>query len=229
MVEARDVRSDLLATIVAKRACVQAHLRRHRPRSRRLTTATIVLTALAAAFTVGPGVGGNDFAVSVGEAIGTTGGLVWRAVCLAAAVVSVAAAIVTGLSKSQESTAKLNTAAAVDCELEGLAFLLQFGQLPIEDAVELYRQYISKIDFIEDDMTVVAAPPSAAAGAAPRQEPREERARRPAPAAQRPDRGGLPAVPPPVRRPDRAETVLRETVRQAHPRDTVRRRQPPPG
>lgn len=222
-----------MATIVAKRACVQAHLRRHRPRSRRLTTATIVLTALAAAFTVGPGVGGDDFAVSVADAVGTTGGLVWRGLCLAAAVVSVAAAIVTGLSKSQESTAKLNTAAAVDCELEGLAFLLQFGQLPIEDAVELYRQYISKIDFIEDDMTVVAAPPSAAVGAEPPQEPRQEpreRARQPGPAAQRPDRGGLPAVPPPVRRPDRAETVLRETVlRQAHPRDTVRRRPPPPG
>jgi hypothetical protein len=139
----------------------------------------------------------------------------------------VAAAIVSGLSKSQETTAKLNTAAAVDSELEGLAFLLEFGELPVEDAVKLYRQYIAKIDFIEDDVAPVVAGPVSRA-VEPEQEPqrREARARQPVPAVPA-DRGALsgdlPPVPPPRRRASLRQTVLRQT-----PKEATRRRLPPP-
>jgi hypothetical protein len=241
MVEAKDVRGDLLARIAAKRAAVHAHLRRHRPRSRRLTTATVVLTSLAAVFTAGPGVGGNDYAVDVGDAFNVPGGApaVWQGLCLGAALLSAAAAIVSGLSKSQESTAKLNAAAAVDCELEGLAFLLEFGQLPVDDAVKLYRQYITKIDFIEDDVTPAGTSPAPGAGTPepapvvagpasgagePEPTPRRERARQPVPADRRPPSAELPPVPPPRRRASLRQTVLRQTPTK----DATRRRTPPP-
>ena len=241
MVEAKDVRGDLLARIAAKRASVQAHLRRHRPKSRRLTTATIVLTSLAAVFTAGPGVGGVGFTTAADALVPGQNSPVWQVLCLAAALVSVAAAIVSGLSKSQESTAKLNTAAAVDCELEGLAFLLEFGQLPVEDAVKLYRQYIAKIDFIEDDVTPVAtgsasgagesepepAPVvagSASAAGEPTPTPRRERARQPVPADRRAPSADLPPVPPARRRASLRQTVFRQTPQK----DETRRRLPPP-
>lgn len=239
MVEAKDVRGDLLARIAVKRASVQAHLRQHRPRSRRLTTATIVLTSLAAVLTAGPGVGGTDFTAAADALVPGGNTPVWQILCLIAALLSAAAAIVSGLSKSQESTAKLNTAAAVDCELEGLAFLLEFGQLPVEDAVKLYRQYIAKIDFIEDDVTPVGTSPARSAGApepapvvagptsgagVPGPAPRREGARQPVPADRRSPAADLPPVPPPRRRASLRQTVLRQTPSK----DATRRRLPPP-
>jgi hypothetical protein len=211
-----DVRRDLLARIAAERALVQAHLRRHRPRSRRLTTATIVLTSLAAAFTAGPGVGGGDFTGAVQDALGLEEDAgVWRVLCLAAAVVSVAAAVVAGLSKSQEAAARLNTAEAVDSELEGLAFLLEFGQVSIEDAVKLFQQYIVKTGFIEEDASVAGAAPSGTV----RWDRDRDRDRDPKPVPVAGRRSGelppVPAEPPPM-------------PRRLSPRGRTRRQRLPP-
>ncbi len=165
-----DVRRDLLARIAAKRAGVQAHLREHRPRTRRRANATIVLSSLAAVFTAGPAVGGERFAGGVADSLGLdSNSIVWRVLCLAAVLVSLAAAILTNLGKSQDDAVKLSTAEAVDGELEGLSLLLEFGHLPIEDAVKLYQQYTAKAGFI-DDVPVAAGtgqgPPSPGGGAA---------------------------------------------------------------
>ena len=146
-----DVRRDLLARIAAKRAGVQAHLREHRPKTRRRANATVVLTSLAAAFTAGPAVGGERFAGGVAESLGlSSNSIVWRVLCLAAVLVSVAAAILTNLGKSQDDAVKLSTAEAVDDELEGLSLLVEFGHLPVEDAVKLFQQYTAKAGFIDD-------------------------------------------------------------------------------
>jgi hypothetical protein len=219
VVEGNELRGDLLARIAAKRACVRAHLRRHRPRSRRLTTATIVLTSLAAVFTAGPGVGGDDVAAALGKAVGTTSAPVWQGLCLGAALLSAAAAIVTGLSKSQEATAQLNTAAAVDCELEGLAFLLEFGEVPVEDAVKLYQQYITKINFIEDVEPLVGAGASGTASSravsswAGPAEPQPDRVQ----ADGRPPARGLPPVPPRPTSPRRLSPRTRTSRQQLPP------------
>ena len=146
-----DVRRDLLARIAAKRAGVQAHLREHRPKTRRRANATVVLTSLAAAFTAGPAVGGERFAGGVAESLGLgSNSIVWRVLCLAAVLVSVAAAVLTNLGKSQDDAVKLSTAEAVDDELEGLSLLVEFGHLPVEDAVKLFQQYTAKAGFIDD-------------------------------------------------------------------------------
>ena len=151
MVEDSERRRDLLMRIEARRAGVQAFLRMHRPRIRRRANITIVLTSLSAAFTAGPALGGESFAVSVQNGLGlSTDSLVWRVLCLLALVVSVAAAVLANIAKSQDDDARLSTAEAANAELEGLATLLQFGDLSVEDGVRLYQQYAVKIPFVED-------------------------------------------------------------------------------
>jgi cytochrome bd-type quinol oxidase subunit 2 len=151
MVEDSERRRDLLMRIEARRAGVQAFLREHRPRIRRRANITIVLTSLSAAFTAGPALGGESFATSVQNGLGlSTDSLVWRVLCLLALVVSVAAAVLANIAKSQDDDARLSTAEAANAELEGLATLLQFGDLSVEDGVRLYQQYAVKIPFVED-------------------------------------------------------------------------------
>src|SRR6476646_8330279 len=97
------LRRDLVARIETRRAAVQSFLRRNRPRIRRRANITIVFSALAAVFTAGPAVGGETFSQGVQKALGlTTDSAVWRSLCLAALVVSIAAAILTNIGKSED-------------------------------------------------------------------------------------------------------------------------------
>jgi cytochrome bd-type quinol oxidase subunit 2 len=151
MTEDDALRRDLLARIDMRRAAVQAFLRANRPRIRRRANLTIVLSSLAAAFTAGPALGGEPFAESVQRTLGlVTDALVWQLLCLLALVVSVGAAVLTNIAKSQDSEARLSTVEAVNAELEGLAGLLHYGHLSLEDAVKLYQQYTARIPFVED-------------------------------------------------------------------------------
>jgi hypothetical protein len=205
-----DIRADLLARIAAKRASVQAHLRQQRPKSRRRANATIVLTSLGAVFTAGPAVGGEKFAGGVAGPLGLSNdSVVWRVLCLAATLVSLSAAVVTNLGKSQDIAVQLSSAEAVDGELEGLSLLLEFGQLPVEDGVKLYQQYTAKTGFIEDlPVPVGASQGSVSAGPPPTVVAGEQRTH------------GLPAVPPPADRSPAAEPPLpgAQPERPPHPR-----------
>jgi cytochrome bd-type quinol oxidase subunit 2 len=146
-----ELRRDLLARIQARRGSVQAFLRDHRPRIRRRANITIVLSSLAAVFTAGPAVGGETFAESVQDTLGLqSDSSVWRVLCLLAMLVSVGAAVLTNIAKSQDDVARLSTAEAANAELEGLATLLEFGHLSVDDAVKLYQQYSVKIPFVEE-------------------------------------------------------------------------------
>jgi MFS family permease len=151
MAQDSELRADLLARIEARRTAVQAFLRDNRPRIRRRATITAVLSALAAVFTAGPAVGGQTFADSVQQRLGlSSDSVVWRVLCLAALVVSLGAAVLATIDKSQDAVSRLSTAEAANTELEGLAALLQFGTLPVEEAVKLYQQYAVKISFVEE-------------------------------------------------------------------------------
>jgi hypothetical protein len=145
------LRRDLLARIEQRRAGVQAFLRANRPRIRRRANVTIVLSSLAAVFTAGPALGGQPFAESVQKALGlSTDSIVWRVLCLAAMLVSVGAAVMTNIAKSQDAEGRLGTVEAVNAELDGLASLLHYGHLSVDDAVKLYQQYTAKVPFVED-------------------------------------------------------------------------------
>jgi hypothetical protein len=154
MVMAEDIdplQRELVARIEARRAAVRAYLRDNRPRLRRRSNLTVVLSALAAVFTVGPAVGGETFAGGVQRTLGlSTDSIVWRVLCLAALLVSVTAAVLTNLTRAQDTVGRLSTVEAAGAELEGLMTLLEFGQLAVPDAVRLYQQYAEKISFLDD-------------------------------------------------------------------------------
>ncbi len=66
-------------------------------------------------------------------------------------LVSLVAAISVHLNKSQDMAAQLSAAEACNAELEGLQTLVQFAQLSVHDAAELYQKYITKIPFVEEE------------------------------------------------------------------------------
>lgn len=148
-------RQQLLARIENRRQSVNAFLRKARPRAARLTYVCVISSALAAALTAGPALGGQGFTESVAGSLRVgDDSHVWRVLCIVAMVVSVISAISANLSKSKNSEARIIGAETCNAELEGLATLVQFGQVSFEDAVKLYQQYVSKISFVEDDSFV---------------------------------------------------------------------------
>jgi hypothetical protein len=158
MADDGDLRRELLRRIEMRRADVQAFLRTQRPRTRRRSTLTIVLSSLAAVFTAGPAVGGETFAQGVQSGLGLpSDSAVWRVLCLLAMAVSVGAAVLTNMSRAQDDVGRLGTAEAANAELEGLASLLQFGRLGVEDGVKLYQQYSVKIPFVDQQPGPVGA------------------------------------------------------------------------
>ena len=157
-----ELRADLLVRIETRRSEVRAFLRQRRPRSRRRANATLVFTSLAALFTIGPAAGGESFAGGVQKALGLgSDSYVWRTLCLLTVVVSAAAAVLTNLNKTRDDSGQLAAAEAADAELEGLATLLRYGHLSLDDAAKLYQQYVAKIPFV-DELEPAPAPRAAA-------------------------------------------------------------------
>jgi hypothetical protein len=144
------LRQELLELIEARRESIRTFLHHWRPRRNRLLNVSIVSTALAAALTAGPALGGLQFtdAVQRGLALDTSS-TVWRTLCFGALVTSLVAAISTNLSKAQDLSAQVTAAEACNAELEGLETLLRFGQLHVADGVNLYQEYVVKIPFVE--------------------------------------------------------------------------------
>ena len=162
MADDSDLRRDLVWRIEARRAAVQAFLRTHRPRTRRRANIIIICSSLSALFTAGPAFGGERFTDTVQDMLDLeSGAYVWQFLCLFALLVSVAGAVLTNISKSQDDVNRLSMAEAANAELEGLSTLLQFGHLTVDDGVKLYHQYSVKIPFVEE------LPPRVRAGYGP--------------------------------------------------------------
>ncbi|MCV2489408.1 hypothetical protein OF117_08510 [Geodermatophilus sp. YIM 151500] len=161
MTDDSDQRREFLARVQRRHADVQVWLRTTRPKAQRRVAVTMVLSSMSAAFTAGPALGGNTFADAVANALGLAeNSIVWRLLCLAALVVSVGAAVLVNLERSQNTGARVGAAESAAAELDGLATLVQVGHLPIEEAAKLYQQYTVKIPFVADG---VAEPYRAAA------------------------------------------------------------------
>jgi O-antigen/teichoic acid export membrane protein len=145
------LREELLAQIEARRAGIAAFLHDVRPRRNRLTNISIISSAMAAVFVAGPAVAGQRFTDPVKQALALDrSSTVWRTLCLAALVVSMVSVISANLSKSQDLAAQVAAAEVCNTELECLMVSLHFGHLSVEDAVELYHQYVSQIPFVEE-------------------------------------------------------------------------------
>ena len=141
----------LLTRIQDRRRTVDAFLRSARPRAERLTYVSVTSSALAAALTAGPALGGTRFTSGVAQSLELAGPeAVWQPLCLAAMVVSVIAAISANLSKSKNAEARIVSAEACNAELEGLQALVEFRQVSLEEGVKLYQQYVARIPFVAD-------------------------------------------------------------------------------
>ncbi|MFF5790741.1 hypothetical protein ACFY5D_01700 [Paeniglutamicibacter sp. NPDC012692] len=145
------VRQQLSARIEARRASIARFLLHARPRRNRLANLSILGSAIAAVMTAGPALGGQSFTASVQSTLGIEdSSTVWRVLCLAAMLLSVAAAVATNLSNSRDLNGRVTAAETCNAELEGLETLLEFGQLPVPEAVKLYQQYVAKVPFVDE-------------------------------------------------------------------------------
>jgi hypothetical protein len=150
-----DMRQELLDHITRRRASIDGWLRASRPRSNRLSTVSIISSALAAVFVAGPAVGGERFAEGAAAALSLdTDTPVWRFLCVLGLVASVVSAIATNLHKSQDLGARITAAESCDTDLEGLETLLRFGQISTEDAVNLYKGYVTRIPHVDEPAPV---------------------------------------------------------------------------
>jgi hypothetical protein len=120
---------------------------------------SVVGSAVAALLTAGPAVGGESFTSSVQGRLGIADdSVVWRVLCLAALIFSLLAAVATNLSNSRDLATKVGAAETCSAELEALQTSLQFGQLPVAEAVKLYQQYVTKIAFVDEIVHSKSAP-----------------------------------------------------------------------
>ncbi len=162
----RDSRAGLLETIRARRGAIEAYVREQRPASTRLSTISIVSSAIAAALTAGPAFGGTRFAETVQQ--GTPlpqASNVWQVLCLGALVVSVTAAVSAQLNKANDLTSRIGAAEAAGVMLEGLRTRLEYGRLSVKDGAEEYQDIVAGIPFVHSESTDPAS--RADGGAAP--------------------------------------------------------------
>ena len=150
MDETSDTRQRLSTRIDAKQKDLQSYLGRERPRRTRLANISIVGSALAAAFTAGPAVGGTGFTNAVAELFNLSDdSVVWRGLCLLAVIASIAAALATNFATSRSVADRVSAAETASAQLEGLQVSLNFGHIEIDEAVKLYQQYSTQVAFVE--------------------------------------------------------------------------------
>lgn len=155
----QDARQRLSENIEHRQSTIKLFLRQERPRRNRLATTGVVGSALAAGFTAGPAFGGTKFAAGVQGALSLEqSSIVWQVLCLAAMLTSVVAAVSTNLANSHSVAARVSAAETCNAQLEGLQTALNFGRLPLVDAIQLYQQYTTQVAFV-DDVEDKATPP----------------------------------------------------------------------
>ena len=151
MDESADTRQRLSNRIDQKQQAIRVYLGRERPRRNRLSNISIVGSALAAMLTAGPAVGGSGFTQAIqGIFRLEEESVVWRFLCLAAVIFSVAAALATNFANSRALGEKVSAAESANAQLEGLQLSLSFGSLAVEDALKLYQQAVAQVAFVDE-------------------------------------------------------------------------------
>lgn len=150
MDDTSDTRQRLSSRIDEKQQAIRSYLSKERPRRTRLANISIVGSALAAALTAGPALGGTGFTESVAAIFNLSDdSVVWRVLCLLAVIFSVAAALATNFATSRSLADRVSAAETASAQLEGLQVALNFGRIEIDEAVKLYQQYATQVPFIE--------------------------------------------------------------------------------
>ena len=151
MEESADTRQRLSERIDQKQQAIRSYIGRERPRRNRLSNISIVGSALAAMLTAGPAVGGTGFTEAIQGIFSLQeDSIVWRFLCLAAVIFSVAAALATNFANSRALGEKVSAAESANAQLEGLQLSLNFGNLAVPDALKLYQQAVAQVAFVDD-------------------------------------------------------------------------------
>ncbi|MCE7008143.1 hypothetical protein LWC34_35800 [Kibdelosporangium philippinense] len=146
-------RQQLIERIQRRRLEIDEFLDRARPRTNRLTVFSVVSSALAAAFTAGPAIGGPGMASAVQGQLGLPSeSIVWQVLCLLALAVSIIAAICAALVRSQDNSSQVAAAEATNAELYGLKTMLEFGNLNVVPALGFYQQSVAKVAFVDEKL-----------------------------------------------------------------------------
>ncbi|MFN8500113.1 MAG: hypothetical protein U0641_19845 [Anaerolineae bacterium] len=144
-------RQKLLERIRSKRQQVAGWLKQNERRTSRISNATIIASSMAAVLMIGPGVGGEKFTIRMAQLLSVPDdSLVWRALCLAALLISVGIAILNRLNQSPDTAMRLATARLCLARLEGLESAVEVGTMSVADGLKQYQQYINDVPFIRD-------------------------------------------------------------------------------
>jgi hypothetical protein len=158
----------LLAKIHDQMTCIDIFLRRARPRRTTLTVVTIVSSALAAALTAGPAIGGPEYTKRANQILHfEEAGDVWRYSCLVAMLVSITAAICVNLNQASKTESRIISAEVCKSELACLETLIEFHQVSLPEALKLYQQHITRVPFLDQRDEGWVLPPQVPGGRTP--------------------------------------------------------------
>ncbi len=147
------LQQQLIQKIKTRRADISAFVNTAEPRGERLTNLSIICTAVASILTAGPALGGTTFTEGVQRMLGiASDASVWRVLCFGALILTVVATVATNLYKSGDMSTRIAKAQASSALLAGLETSIEFGQLPVQDAVKLNQQYLADVPFVPEKM-----------------------------------------------------------------------------
>jgi hypothetical protein len=142
-------REGLLNTIRILEERIASYVKEKRPASTRLSTISIVSSSIAAALTIGPAAGGLTFAETVQHGLELSQSqTVWRALCIAATMVAVVAAISANLNKSNDLTGRIKLVEGCSAELDVLRNHFELRKLSVGEALNRYEEIRARIPFI---------------------------------------------------------------------------------
>jgi hypothetical protein len=140
---------ELLERVESHQARIDAYVQTARPRNARLSTIAIVGSAIAAALTAGPAIGGPSFTQASASLLSIEEtSVIWRVLCLGALVVSIVSAIAVNLANNLAESNRVAAAETASVELDGLHTLLTFREISVGDAARGLHAAVSKVGFL---------------------------------------------------------------------------------
>lgn len=147
--EPEAARRELLERVESHQARIDAYVKTARPRNARLSTTAIIGSAIAAALTAGPAIGGPSFTQASASLLSVPDtSIIWRVLCLGALVVSIVSAVAVNLANNLAESNRVAAAETASVELEGLHTLLTFREIGVGDAVRSLHAAVSKVGFM---------------------------------------------------------------------------------
>ena len=138
---------ELLKKVSARRAQVEAYIRKIEPRNRRLINLAIICGIAGTAFAGVPAVGGSSAIESLKAA--TQPNLpIWQILCIGAALCTMIATIATSLRSNHETGGKLARAQACCARLEMLELLMISEKIELKEAIEKYGDFSADVSFL---------------------------------------------------------------------------------